>query len=132
MAGRPFNPELYGKLEGLANRGYTEGFYRRHPPAGRQNYLRGSSDNERQIFVGEVLGTDPATGLTEVEVKNRFAVGDDLELLTPAGNRRFRLDRMRDPDGNPVGEAPGAGYRVHLDLPLVPAELGLITRFLRS
>lgn len=131
-AGRPFRVELMRDLEGLASRGYTDGFYQRHASGELQNYLRGSSDNERQIFVGEVLGTDPATGLTEVEVKNRFAVGDDLELLTPAGNRRFRLDGMRNPDGNPVGEAPGAGYRVHLDLPLVPAELGLITRFLRS
>ena len=26
LAGRPFNPELYAELEGLANRGYTDGF----------------------------------------------------------------------------------------------------------
>jgi U32 family peptidase len=38
LAGRPFRPELKHDLEGLANRGYTEGFYRRHAPAETQNY----------------------------------------------------------------------------------------------
>ncbi|NNJ65176.1 MAG: tRNA 5-hydroxyuridine modification protein YegQ, partial [Xanthomonadales bacterium] len=31
-AGRPFDMHMMDELEGLANRGYTEGFYRRHPP----------------------------------------------------------------------------------------------------
>ena len=34
LGGRPFRPELLRDLEGLANRGYTEGFYRRHAPGG--------------------------------------------------------------------------------------------------
>ena len=57
LGGHPFRPELLTDLEGLANRGYTEGFYRRHAPSELQNYERGSSDNERQIFVGEVAGS---------------------------------------------------------------------------
>ena len=62
LGGRPFRPELLTDLEGLANRGYTEGFYRRHAPAELQNYERGSSDNERQIFVGEVAGRRGTAG----------------------------------------------------------------------
>ncbi len=106
VAGRPFSPGLVTDLEGLANRGYTEGFYRRHAPAELQNYARGSSDNQRQIFVGEVVGQG-SDGWAEVEVKNRFGVGDELELLTPAGNRRFRLEAMTNRDGQRHG--PGAG-----------------------
>ena len=30
VAGRALNPELLGQLEGLANRGYTSGFFQRH------------------------------------------------------------------------------------------------------
>lgn len=131
MVGRPFRVDLLRDLEGLANRGYTDGFYRRHASRELQNYRRGSSDNERQIFVGEVIGCDSTTGLAEVDVKNRFAVGDDLELLTPSGNRRFRLSSMRDQDGNLIDAAPGSGYRVCLDLPTLPLHLGLITRVLR-
>ena len=93
LAGRPFRPELLTDLEGLANRGYTEGFYRRHAPAELQNYADGASRNQRSILVGDVTGSD--AGWADIEVKNRFAVGDELELLTPAGNQRFRLEQMR-------------------------------------
>jgi len=128
MAGSPFRPELLTDLEGLANRGYTEGFYRRHAPSALQNYDRGSSENQRRIFVGEV--TDSDGEWAEVEVKNRFAVGDDLEILTPGGNRRFRLDKMRNAEGEPTGTAPGAGHRVCIPAPLADCGLGLITRVL--
>ena len=129
LGGRPFRPELLRDLEGLANRGYTEGFYRRHAPAELQNYERGSSDNERQIFVGEVAGLG-ADGWAEVEVKNRFGVGDALELLTPAGNRSFCLAAMTDLEGQSMDLAPGGGYRVRIPLPVADADLGLITRVL--
>jgi putative protease len=127
-AGNPFCSELLTDLEGLANRGYTEGFYRRHAPKELQNYERGSSDNQRRIFVGEVTGSDG--GWADIEVKNRFAVRDELELLTPGGNRRFRLERMTDSEGAPMDVAPGAGYRVRIPVPTDDCSLGLVTRAL--
>jgi putative protease len=48
IAGRPFDMTMMDELEGLANRGYTEGFYRRHPPAEYQNYERGASISDIQ------------------------------------------------------------------------------------
>lgn len=128
LAGNPFRPELLTDLEGLANRGYSEGFYRRHAPDQLQSYERGSSENQRQIFVGEVAGSDG--GWAQIEVKNRFAVGDELELLTPRGNRRFRLERMQDLEGVPMDVAPGAGYRVCIPASLEECRLGLVTRVL--
>jgi putative protease len=130
LAGRPFQDGLLADLEGLANRGYTEGFYRRHTPSALQNYDDGSSGNQRRLFVGDVVDIDPASGLAEIEVKNRFAVGDELELMTPQGNARFRLQRMLSMDGVPIDTAPGSGWRVRLSLPTADAELGLIARVL--
>jgi putative protease len=130
IAGKPFRRELMADLEGLANRGYSEGFLRRHAPSELQNYGQGSSANERQIFVGEVMGADSEDGWYRIDVKNRFAVGDDLELLDPAGNRRFRLEVMRAEDGAPMQAAPGCGYRVCIPLPREAGKLGLVTRLL--
>lgn len=127
VAGRAFRPALLDELEGLANRGYTEGFYRRHAPEATQNYADGTSRNRRRIFVGEVLGPDPATGLVEVAVKNRFAVGDELELLTPAGRSLLRVTTLLGPDGRPLDAAPGDGWRVRLPLPWPQAGYGLLT-----
>ncbi|MDP2194380.1 MAG: U32 family peptidase, partial [Rhodocyclaceae bacterium] len=75
LAGRPFNPELVGELAGLANRGYTAGFYERHPDREYQNYLSGLSQTGSRLYVGDVIAYRP-DGLAEIEVKNRFAVGD--------------------------------------------------------
>jgi putative protease len=59
-------------LESLAQRGYTEGFLRRHVHDEYQNYQNGSSVSERQQFVGELTG-ERRDRLAEVKVKNRFA-----------------------------------------------------------
>jgi putative protease len=127
VAGRPFNPMLMTELEGLANRGYTDGFYQRHPSEELQNYRHSSSQSMRQLFVGEVL-EEREGGLTLVDVKNKFALGDSLILLTPTGNHSFTLDRLQDQNGNAMEVAPGAGYTVLLNLPAKAGERGLIVR----
>jgi putative protease len=129
VAGRPFDPSLLGELEHLASRGYTDGFYQRHAPQDLQNYRQGASRGDRSQFVAEVLDTDPVTGLVELDVKNKFRVGDELELLTPAGNQRFRLTAMQDTQGHAMDEVPGGGWRVRVPLPVPTDRLGLLTRF---
>jgi hypothetical protein len=108
-AGRS-GPSCLEELDGLANRGYTEGFYRRHPPADMQNYADGASRNRRRIFVAEVLEADVATGLVTVAVKNRFARGEQLELLTPFRQSLFSTGTHARP-GRPGGRC-GAGRRL--------------------
>jgi len=71
VAGREFDRNLMNDLESLAQRGYTEGFLRRHVHDEYQNYLHGSSFSHRQQFVGELTGVR-RKGLAEVHVKNRF------------------------------------------------------------
>jgi putative protease len=131
LAGRPFDPQLLGVLENLANRGYTDGFYQRHHTQAHQNYLRGYSESHRQRFVGEVVGYDSGTGQADILVKNKFAVGDRLELILPEGNRDLVLERMEDRHGNPLAEAPGGGWEVRIPLPAGrDARHGLIARYL--
>ncbi|KDB53691.1 peptidase U32 [Sphaerotilus natans subsp. natans DSM 6575] len=128
VAGRPFNPELLLELEGLANRGYTGGLLERRPSQDYQNYLTGHSVAHRSQFVGEVKSVRE-DGWAEVETKNRFAVGDTLEVIHPAGNRRVRLERMTSLEGAPVEVAPGSPVRVWVPLE-GPSEGALIARML--
>lgn len=117
VAGRPFDATLLSDLEGLANRGYTDGFYQRHHDAEYQNYLKGHSESERSLYVGDATAFDADRGLMQVEVKNRFAVGDRLEIIHPAGNRVVALERMENKAGEPVTVAPGNGHIMWLPLP---------------
>ena len=116
VAGRPFDRALMDNLESLAQRGYTEGFLRRHVHDEYQNYQRGNSVSERQQFVGELTGVR-VDGLAEVKVKNRFAVGDHLELMTPRGNYHFDLHRLCDRQQQAIEVAPGDGHVVYLPIP---------------
>jgi putative protease len=117
VANKPFDPALLGELEGLANRGYTSGFYQRHSTHETQNYLRGHSESNRSQYVGDVTGFDAASGMAEILVKNRFQVGDRLEIIHPSGNQVVELTRMLDTKGNPVFAAPGSGHRVRIPVP---------------
>jgi putative protease len=118
------------ELEGLAHRGYTDGFYQRHESRELQNYRYGSSHSERQLFVAEVTGFDTRLGLTALDVKNKLRVGDRLELMTPLGNHDFVLEVMLDRQGSPLLEAPGGGYRVWAKLPVSGQPHGLLCRYL--
>ncbi|GLO43305.1 peptidase [Pseudomonas putida] len=128
VAGRPFDRSLMDNLESLAQRGYTEGFLRRHVHDEYQNYQRGNSVSERQQFVGELTGLR-VDGLAEVKVKNRFAVGDHLELMTPRGNYHFDLEHMSNGQQQPLQVAPGDGHTIYLPVPeQVPLAYGLLMR----
>lgn len=125
VAGRPFNPQLITELEGLANRGYTSGFLERRPSQDYQNYETGHSVATRSQFVGEIKSAKD--GWAEVETKNRFAVGDWIEIITPQGNRTVRLDVMKNAEGQPIDVAAGNPLRVWIPVD-GPAEQGLIAR----
>ncbi|NCI77253.1 prephenate-dependent tRNA uridine(34) hydroxylase TrhP [Acinetobacter kanungonis] len=120
LAGKPFDPSLMLQLEGLANRGYTEGFLRRHVHSEYQNYETGSSRFDHQQFCGEVL--ERQGDYIKIDVKNRFVVGDTLELMTPQGNIQFVLSEILDKKGNSIPDAKGSGHIV--DIP-VPADVDM-------
>jgi putative protease len=127
VAGRPFNLSLLGALDALANRGYTDGFYERHHTHERQNYLRGHSENSRQQYVGDIVNC--ADGMAEIDVKNKFQVGDKLEIIHPSGNHIITLSEMHNLKGVAVKEAPGSGHRVRIPLS-GNMKNGMLARFL--
>ena len=118
VAGKPFNPRLLGHLDGLANRGYTDGFYVRHHDKEYQHYLEGHSRSGRSTYVGEVIAIDKASGKVQIDVKNRFSVGDTIEIIEPCGNTDIVLDELWNKDGEPIRVAPGSGHIVWAKIPM--------------
>ncbi|MDO8925933.1 MAG: tRNA 5-hydroxyuridine modification protein YegQ [Sideroxyarcus sp.] len=127
VKGKPFNLELLGALDALANRGYTDGFYERHHTHEQQNYMRGHSESFRQQYVGDIVAC--ANGMAEIDVKNRFSVGDKLEIIHPSGNSIVELKEMKSLEGESLSVAPGSGHRVQIPL---QGELsnGMLARFI--
>ena len=125
-AGRPFDMGMMDELEGLSNRGFTEGFYRRHPPGEFQNYEQGASRSDRQRVVGEVQ--EISDDWIDVDVKNRFEVGDRMEMVTPSGNLSFDLTDISSQDGKSLDAAAGSGRVVRIPVPAEAAP-GMIDEF---
>ncbi|MDE1313462.1 tRNA 5-hydroxyuridine modification protein YegQ [Vibrio aestuarianus] len=132
VAGKPFDENLMGTLESLAHRGYTEGFLRRHTHDTYQNYDYGYSVSDSQQFVGEFTGKRRGE-MAEVEVKNKFILGDSLELMTPKGNVVFTLEAMENRKGETVDDAKGNGHFVYIPVPEeLDLNFGLLMRNLNA
>ena len=127
VQGRPFDYSLLGALDALANRGYTDGFYERHHTHEQQNYMRGHSEGTRQQYVGDIVTC--AGGVAEIDVKNKFQVGDTLEIIHPSGNCIVVLNEMSSLQGETLTVAPGSGHRVRIPL---QGELskGMVARYI--
>ena len=126
VAGREFNPEAFGVLENLANRGYTDGFYRRHQPEELQTYFDNYSRSNQQQVVGEIL--DYKEGKALIEAKNKFSVGDSIEVILPQGCFHTTVDSMITEYNETLKVAKGSGYRVWIPMPEIKPELGFIAR----
>ncbi len=111
VAGRSFNPALSADLEGLANRGYTDGFFSRKSTVETQNYTQGSSASDRR-FAADILSYDDSTSTAVVRVRNKMPLGSTMEVIHPGGNFMQELTWMRNLDGEPMNGAPGDGYTV--------------------
>ena len=108
LAGKPFDTSLIAALDGLANRGYTEGFLRRHVHSDYQNYEYGSSKTDHQQFVAEV--SDVSDEFLTLVIKNKLMVGDEVEIMTPKGNLTYQLNEMWDKKDNAIDGALGSGW----------------------
>ncbi len=126
--GEAFDMELYADLNSLANRGYTDGFFQRHHTQEYQNYMDNHSRSKSQQFVGEVIAYDSSEQTATVDVKNRFSVGDTLELILPEGNRPFTLEAIRSQKGEVMDVAPGSGHIVTIPVPYQADQYSLIAR----
>ena len=67
--------------------------------------------------------------MVEVEVKNKFTLGNSLELMTPQGNLSFQLEQLQNRKGEQIDVAPGNGHIVYLPVPKeIDVSYGILLR----
>jgi U32 family peptidase len=68
-----------------------------------------SSYEQTADFVALVKGYDPLTDRVTLEQRNNLKQGQELEVLTPSGERfSWVLEDMQDAEGQPITVAPHA------------------------
>lgn len=114
---RALLPALEKELRKASHRAFNTGFYF-GPPAPMAGAAGFTQEME---YIGRVEGWE--NGIATVNLKNRFYVGDTLELLCPAGSFPFRVESIALKDtGEAVDTVSVAGQRITLPLPHPAAE----------
>ncbi len=75
-----------------------------------------SQSNGNSIFIANVLGYDNEKGAYIVEMRNRFKVGEELEVLSPTDsfNKRFTVTKMQNMLGEEVLDAKRVQEKLYL------------------
>lgn len=128
LAGCPFDPGNLRDLMRLSNRTYTSGFYTRNPRQYGENFEDGYSAGTGAPVVGVVRDFDPASSLALIEVKNRFASGDRLTLITPERDIPLTVAEIRDTEGRQKDAAHGGAENVCIPLPEDPGAYAFLRR----
>lgn len=108
-------PELQNELLKVSHRSSNTGFYfgAPQPASGADGF------SQTREFVGCVLGMQD--GCMLAEVKNRFHVGDTLDVLTPAGAKTFSVQQIRSlPEKSNLDFVSVAGQHV-----LIPVDFAV-------
>ena len=79
-----YNPEWLTELQTISHRLYTEGFYEGRPDEKGQNYNDRNSYSQTHKLVAKVIGHED-DGATILEIRNRLAITDEIELIKPIG-----------------------------------------------
>lgn len=111
-----YDPAWFTELCKASHREFTHGFYYNKPSAEDQNYQ--SSDYIREYsFVGMVKGVEPETGFALVEQRNKFSIGDDIEIFGPGVPfTKEVITEMYNQEGEPVESAPHPQQIIKLKL----------------
>ena len=106
-------------------RQFTTGFFFGKPTNETQIYDNNTYVNE-YIYLGiaEEVRED---GLVRIEQRNKFCVGDAIEIMKPSGeNVLVTVDGMYDADMNPVESCPHSKQLIYLKLSTVPEQYDLL------
>lgn len=139
--------KLADELFSIANRGYIPGFLAGNPGANAQFYER-NGGFQTKVFLGIIRNFDEGNKLARIEVKNRFDLGDAIEIVTPNGTYQSKVETIKkittanNSNGRPwfrpetydpnlsedATSAHGGGYEVWINMEKDYGEFALIRK----
>lgn len=110
------NMNWYGEeIAKCTYREFTTGFYFGKPDETTQIY-HNNTYVKNYIYLGLIEGRNE-DGLYRIEQKNKFSVGDEIEVMKPGGENLFvKVKAIFDEKGQPQESAPHPKQVLYLDL----------------
>ena len=107
-------------------RQFTTGFYFGKTDENTQIYDSNTYVNE-YIYLGIVEEICPETGRVRIEQRNKFCVGDKIEIMKPSGeNVEVVVEEMYNEAGEAVESAPHPKQVIYLKLSQMPEQYDLL------
>lgn len=106
---------LHSELEKTSHRRYTTGFYLN---ANDKEYLETSMPVQTYVFIAKVV-EDAKDGFVKVEMRNRFKVGDNLEILSSDDNflKTIKIEKIINSIGQEIDDAKRVQEIVTINCP---------------
>lgn len=106
---------LHDELEKTSHRRYTTGFYFNSDD---KEYIESSMPIQTAQFIAKVV-EDESEGFVKVEMRNRFMVGDLLEVLSPDDNflKTIKIEKIFASDGTEIQDAKRVQEVVTINCP---------------
>lgn len=112
--GKPFNPQHVEELRKISHRQYTSGFYFDKPKDTAQVYTTSSYVRDYEL-IGIVLSYEEEKKELTLEQRNRFFLGDEIEILMPGEPFfRMKITDMKNEWNEPIEVAPHAQMKVKI------------------
>lgn len=109
------------EIAACTHRQYTTGFYFGKPSSETQIYDDSTYIND-YTYLGTITQID-VDGYAVFEQKNKFCVGDEIEVIQPAGETLYvKVTSMRDAEGREIDSCPHASTQVGVKLSIVGRE----------
>ena len=124
LAGRPLDPLWIEETEKVSHRPYTTGFYYGYPG---QHYAEASYTTGADVAA--VVESCDDNGEAVLCQRNKFSLGDELELLTPDGAPvTFTPERMYNAEGEEIADTRHAMMEIHMRLPKYAPRLSIVRK----
>ena len=120
-AGQPMDPVWREEVDKVSHRPYSTGFY-----FGQPGQYTGDARYVREWQVVAIVTACDSEGNATLSLRNKFAVGDELELVGPdVAATPFTAGAMEDENGWPLTEprTPQMVFRMKLPRPVPPLSI---------
>ncbi len=120
-------PWYLEQIRGCTYRQFTTGFFFGRPDGTSQIY--GESTYAKDYTYLGLVGRRNEEGLYQIEQRNKFSVGEIIEVMKPDGsNIQVEVKKIRDENGNGMESAPHPKQVLYIDLGQPLAEFDILRR----
>ena len=115
------------QITGCTYRRFTTGFFYGKPDENSQIYDSNTYEKD-YVYLG-IAGQPDADGVFDLEQRNKFSVGETIEIMKPDGrNIEVTVDHIQDLEGNEQESAPHAKQALKVKLSSAPEAMDILRR----